>query len=411
MTPEYSHWRLCVLAAIAVTLISCERVPLTSPTGSTITLSVDREVLPLNGQATVRAVVTESSGTPVHNGTQVTFSTTLGSFDPLDAKTVNGVATTTFLAGGISGTTRINAFSGGATTSGTGATATGGVELRIGAAAAGSLSVDATPPSVSQSGGTVTISALILDAANNPLPGVSVLFSASTGTLGATTALSDGNGIARTTLTTTQTSTVTAIAGAAKGDVQVTVSTAPSVTIDAPTTALVGVPIAITITPAPPASGSPTPRQIATVVVDFGDGRQQTLTNITGSSGLTHTYQSTGGFTISARTTDVNGDTGLSSRAIVVSRSLPTVTVTLSDTTPEAGQTIGFTILAAPAAGGGPPIESIRAFIDGQLVFSSTGANGAFSRSFAAGTYLLDVQATDTGGGVGRTQQFITVAP
>jgi hypothetical protein len=403
--------RLYLIALVTVVVVvACDRVPLTSPTGSTITLSIERNILPLNGQTTVRAVVTESSGTPVHNGTMVTFQPSIGRTEPVDAATVNGIATVQFLAGGMSGTGIIHAFSGGART-GSGNTSGGGVEVRIGAAAAGSIAVSSTPPSVSQSGGSVTISALVLDESNNPLPGVSVLFAASTGTLSSTSALSDSNGIARTSLTTTQTTTVTAIAGAAKGEVQVVVSTAPSVLIDAPTAAVVGVPIAVTITPQGGTGTNTSPRQLATVVVDFGDGNSQTLTNITGASGLTHTYTRPGGFTISARSTDVNGNTGLSSRAIVVTRAVPTVTVTLSDTTPQVNQIIGFTITATPGTGG-PPIESIRAFIDGELVFSGTGSTGAFSKGFSAqGTYLLDVQATDAGGNVGRAQQFITVTP
>jgi len=77
---------------------------------------VDQTTLPLNGQATVRAIVIESAGTPVHNGTQVTFATILGSFNPPTSDTVDGVATTTFFAGSISGSTKINAYSGGAST-------------------------------------------------------------------------------------------------------------------------------------------------------------------------------------------------------------------------------------------------------------------------------------------------------
>ena len=137
-------------------------VPLTSPTGSTISLSIDKNILPLNGQATVRAVVTESSGTAVHNGTTVTFQPSIGRTDPVDAQTVNGIATVTFLAGAVSGTGFIHAFSGGART-GSGNASSGGVEVKIGAAAAGGMSVSATPSSISQSGGTVTISALVMD--------------------------------------------------------------------------------------------------------------------------------------------------------------------------------------------------------------------------------------------------------
>ena len=72
--------RLSFVAVMTVVAVmACDSVPLTSPTGSTISLSIDRNILPIGGQATVRAVVTESAGTPVHNGTVVTFNPSIPS--------------------------------------------------------------------------------------------------------------------------------------------------------------------------------------------------------------------------------------------------------------------------------------------------------------------------------------------
>jgi len=402
-------FRLYAIAVVTVlVVVACDSVPLTSPTGSTISISIDKNVLPLNGQATVRAVVMEVSGTPVHNGTMVTFTHTIGSVNPPEAPTVNGIATSTFLAGTSSGTGIIHAFSGPART-GSGNSSSGGVEVKIGAAAAGSMAVSAVPNSVSQSGGTVTISALVLDSANNPLPGVSVLFTTSNGTLSSTTALSDSNGIARTTLTTTQTATVTAIAGAAKGDTTVTVSAAPAITITAPDTGSVGVPVAMTVAVTGGANSSP--RQVQSLTLDFGDGTSETRTNVTGSVAFTHTYNQARGYTITATAVDVSGNTGIASDAIVINRAIPSVTLTPSDSTPQVNQSIGFTIAATPGTGG-PPIESLVAFINGERVFSGSGSNGAFLHTFTTtGTYLVEVQATDAAGNVGRAQQFLTVAP
>lgn len=398
--------RLFAVAALTVAVVvACDRVPLTSPTGSTISLSIDKNILPLNGQATVRAVVTESAGTPVHNGTTVTFQPSIGRTDPVEAQTVNGIATVTFLAGAVSGTGFIHAFSGGART-GSGNASSGGVEVRIGAAAAGGISVSATPPSVSQSGGTVTISALVMDPSNNPLPGVSVLFTASTGTLSSTTALSDSNGIARTQLATSQTSTVTAIAGSAKGETQVVVSSAPAVTLTVPTTGTAGVPVAMSVTPTN-ASG----RQIQTVLVDFGDGSAQTFNNITGEVGFTHTYQRASGYTVSATATDVTGNTAVTSKAIVITRSLPTPTLTITPNPADVNQIVGFSVTSTTASGA-PPVESIRVFINGELAFSTTGSSGAFTRGFnSTGTYVIVAEAVDAAGGVGRTQTFLVVEP
>src|SRR5687768_2058497 len=394
-----------VAVASVLAVIACDTVPLTSPTGSTITLSIDRNVLPLNGEATVRAVVTESGGTAVHNGTIVTFQPSIGTTSPVEAPTVNGIATTTFMAGSISGTGFIHAFSGPART-GSGNASSGGVEVRIGAAAAGGMSVTASPSSVSQSGGTVTVSALVMDGSNNPLPGVSVLFSTTAGSLSSSTATSDSSGFARVTLTTTQTARVTATAGTANGSVDVGVSAAPVVTLEVPTTGVVGVPVAMSISPQGGSSGNTSPRQLANVVVNFGDGQAQTFTNITGTTGFTHTYDRPNGYTVSATATDVAGNTGNTSKAIVVTRSTPGATVSANPSSGVAPFNSVITV-GATAATGAPPIESVRVTINGATVFTST-SGGSFAYRFETpGNYVIEAFVTDAAGSVGRASNVV----
>lgn len=399
-----TQMRLYVLALVTVIAVvggtmACDRVPLTAPTASTITVSVDQTTLPLNGQATVRAVVIESGGIPVHNGTEVTFATTLGNFNPPTAATVNGVATTTFLAGSISGTTKINAFSGGAST-GSGNSSGGGVEVKIGAAAAGSLAVVATPSSVSQSGGTVTISALVLDASNNPLPGVSVLFTTTSGALSATTALSDANGVARTTLNTTTTATVKATASStASGEVTVTVSAAPSITLTVPDTGNVGVPVVMTVT-ATAGTGNSSPRQIETLTIDYGDGSVETRTNVTGSVGLTHTYSSPRAYTVTATARDVAGNTAIASDVIVISPApLPTISAFSANPNPvpaSANGVTSITVTAAPSSASAPIQSVVVRKADGTVIYSGT-QGGTFTYQFQpAGSGATPITATVT---------------
>src|SRR5687767_10075493 len=80
----------CILAVVA--LAACDKVPLLAPTQSTITLTVSTTALGVNGTAQVIATVIEQSGTPVQNGTVVTFTGSLGSFDPPESSTTNGKA-------------------------------------------------------------------------------------------------------------------------------------------------------------------------------------------------------------------------------------------------------------------------------------------------------------------------------
>src|SRR5690348_13613962 len=89
MLSRPSH-HLIALAAAAVAVLAtsaCERAPLLAPTGSSITLTTATTALPANGTATIIAQVMESAGTPPHSGTRVTFTTTLGTIDPVDAST------------------------------------------------------------------------------------------------------------------------------------------------------------------------------------------------------------------------------------------------------------------------------------------------------------------------------------
>ena len=54
------------------------------------------------------------AGTPVHNGTLISFTTTIGRIEPAEARTNNGQVSVRFIAGGQSGVATITAFSGGA---------------------------------------------------------------------------------------------------------------------------------------------------------------------------------------------------------------------------------------------------------------------------------------------------------
>ena len=94
--------------------IACDKVPLLAPRQSTITLSSASLVVQANGVTEIRATVIEESGTPVHNGTTVMFTTTLGTLAPPESRTENGVAKVQLLANGQSGRASVKAISGGA---------------------------------------------------------------------------------------------------------------------------------------------------------------------------------------------------------------------------------------------------------------------------------------------------------
>ena len=103
-----------LLGAVIVT--ACDSAPLVAPIASTITVFSTATTLTPGGSAEISAIVIEEAGTPVHDGTVVRFSATLGTVNPVEAETRDGVAVTTFTAGSQAGTAQVVATSGGALT-------------------------------------------------------------------------------------------------------------------------------------------------------------------------------------------------------------------------------------------------------------------------------------------------------
>ena len=100
-------------ALVLVTLVSgCDTLPLTAPTDSSITLTASPQN---DGTIRLLAFVVEPSGTPVHNGTQVWFTTTYGTVSPERAETIDGVAIGVLTVDALGGTATVRAISGSAT--------------------------------------------------------------------------------------------------------------------------------------------------------------------------------------------------------------------------------------------------------------------------------------------------------
>jgi hypothetical protein len=324
---------------------ACDKVPLLAPTGSVITLIPVTNTVSLNSQVDIIATVIENgtapagtgtgagnttrtgAGTPVQNGTLVSFTTTVGRIEPAEARTHNGQVTVKLIAGGSSGTATITAYSGGASAS---------TQLLIGTAAAKTLSVTTTPQSLGANGGTVQVIATVTDEGGNPVGGVPVTFSTDKGSVSPSTATTDASGVATATLTTNATAKVTAKAGAATGEATVTVNARALASFTAsPTNANAGTPINFTVTPT-------TGANISNVVVEFGDGSSTNLGAIGAATTVTHAYSSPGTYTATARATDSTGDSGSLSTSVLIG-SLP-VTLTPSSATPTVNTPVTFTV-------------------------------------------------------------------
>ena len=214
ISTRHSRWlQACGLALGLLLTASCSKASLMAPTGSTLTLLVGRTSIGLNSSVNVTALVYESSGTPVHDGTVVAFFSTLGTISPAQATTTNGQATVQLVTGTLSGVAEITATSGGATLAST-------VAVTVGAAAVGRVELTASPISLRSGGGTTVLTATVTDASGNRLSGIPVTFNTDKGTLDQTGASTDSNGQVQAKLTTVVNAIVTAsVAGGTGGSV------------------------------------------------------------------------------------------------------------------------------------------------------------------------------------------------
>jgi len=322
---------------------ACDKVPLLAPTGSVITLLPTTTTVSLNSEVTIIATVIENGtapggtggttsrpggGTPVQNGTLITFTTTIGRIEPAEARTHNGQVTVRLITGGSSGTATVTAYSGGASAT---------KDLKIGTAAVKTVSVTTTPQALGAAGGTTTVIATVTDEGGNGLGGVPVTFATDRGSISPSTANTDSNGVATATLNTTATAKVTATAGTIT-------STAATVTVNArglasftasPSATNAGIPITFTVTPT-------TGVNLSNVIVDFGDGRSTPLGAIGASTTTSHPYNSSGIFTATARAFDASGDVSTLSTTVTIG-SLP-ITLSASPNPPTVNSPVTFTV-------------------------------------------------------------------
>jgi PKD domain len=413
---------LALLGASTLLLVACQKVPLLAPTGSTITLTSTATTLPTGGSADIIAQLIEAAGTPPHEGTQVTFTTNLGTIQPAAAETdISGRAIVRFLAGTASGTATISAISGGVAVA-----AANQVKIQIGAAAVGGVSVSATPATLPSGGGSATIVATVSDTSGNLLSNVPVTFAIDTsttgtaggnGTLGATVVNTDANGRAQTTLTTNRTTTVSATAGvgtptgtpptggAQTGRVTITVNTTTSITVGAPTPAS---PVAGQTVTFPLTFGtSATASAVTRVIVDWGDGQTQTYTGQ--PAAISHTYRSPGSFLVVVTGIDALGDTSTTTTSVTVAaRPALTVTISASPAQPAANTVVTFTITATPTTGNA--ITSIVIdFGDGSRGTINGNASTVQHVYTSPGQYVVTAVATDSSSSTGSASTVIIV--
>jgi hypothetical protein len=361
----------CGAITILAFALGCDKVPLLAPTGSVISIFATATTVPVNGETEIIANVIENgvtatptpppgngngnggtpgtptpggttstttagAGTPVQNGTLVSFTTTIGRIEPSEARTTNGQVRVKFIAAGQSGTATITAFSGGAS---------GRLEnLRVGAAGAERVLVTASPQTLSPSGGTTTIVARVEDVNGSGLPGLPVSFSTDAGTLSSSSVATDASGNATTTLNTSRAATVTANVAGKTAEVSVGLNPRTGITLTGPTDSVsAGQPATFTV-------GVNAEANIQNVTVNFGDGSSQSLGAISGQTTVQHTYDEPDTYNVRATATEASGFSEQVATSItVLPGQPPAVIITASNNNPTIGETVIFTATVSGA--------------------------------------------------------------
>lgn len=410
--------RFASLPAVLTTLVAlslataCDKVPLLAPSGSVITLFPTAPSVGINGTVEIVATVIEQgvtatppanggattttggagAGTPVQNGTLVSFTATLGRIEPSEARTQNGQVRVKFIASTQSGAATITAFSGGTS---------GKIEnFFVGSAAAERVVLLASPQNLGPAGGQTQISARVEDVSGSGLPGVPVSFNASTGQLSAASAVTDENGVARTVLTTSRETEITASVAGKTATLTVTLNPRTGVTLSAPTTPVsAGLPANFSV-------GVSANANVRDVTIDFGNGRRQSLGAISGTTTIQNTYSTPGTYPVTATATDANGFTEqVSTSVTILPGQPPGVIVTPSTTTPTRNQV--FTVTANVSGATSTIQEYIWDFGDGRTR-TTTGPQTTISYA-DVGTKTIQVTVVQATGPSGQGAATVDV--
>ncbi len=433
VTQRRSATAFASIAALTllVAATACDKVPLLAPTGSVISLFPAATSVPLNGTVEIVATVIENgvastsstgtgtgtgttgtgttttpttttttragAGTPVQNGTLVSFTTTLGTIEPREARTQNGEVRVRFTAQGQSGLATITAFSGGASAK---------IEnLKIGSAAAERLLVSASPQSLGPSGGNATVSARVEDASGAGVAGVTVTFTTDAGTLSSSSAVTDASGVAAVTINTSRAAKVTANVAGKTADVSISLNPRTGVTISGPTTPVsAGVPATFTV-------GVGSTANIRDVTVEFGDGDRQSLGSLSGSTTIAHIYTNAGTYNVRATAIDASGFSEQVGTSIsVLPGQPPAVTITASNNNPSVGEVV---ILTAQVSGATSTIIRYEWNFGSDAIppTAQTTGNRATVSYTATGTKIVTVRVIQGTGPTGDGTTAIVVRP
>jgi hypothetical protein len=184
--------------ALLVSGLGCDKASPVAPTGTVLSITVTPSRIAATGEsATVRVTALRANGTPVNPGTEVRLETTLGTIDAIVETDDRGIAQGDLRGDGRIGTAMVSARSGPSEA----VTA----EVEIGSFAT-NISLQTSPSQVADTGGTLSLLAVVRDDQGRALAGALVNFETDLGTLDSRGALrpTNTNGETRDTLRITE---------------------------------------------------------------------------------------------------------------------------------------------------------------------------------------------------------------
>lgn len=191
--------RICALVALTLLVsAACESPTPVAPAESGLSISANPTRIAVDGSADITVIGRKADGSSVNEGTEINFSTSLGSISPLIALTNDrGVASAVLTGRGEVGLATVEASSG--------AAAPVTLDVQIGSQPV-SMTLQANPPRIPKEGGRSTLIASVFDELGNSISDVAVSFTTEAGTLasGGRSVETDRNGDAEDTLELTE---------------------------------------------------------------------------------------------------------------------------------------------------------------------------------------------------------------
>lgn len=187
--------RLVLVPLLAIaSLVACDSTSPVAPAGTVLSISASPTRIASDGVSIIRVTAFRPNGTPVNPGTAILLSTTIGSVPASVETNDRGEALAQLQGNGDFGTATVTASVGGSE----GVT----VEVQVGISA-GSITLQASPSSVPETGGEVELLTLVRDDQGQPLSGAAVNFRTEIGSLESSgqVVITDAGGTAQDLLT------------------------------------------------------------------------------------------------------------------------------------------------------------------------------------------------------------------